>query len=462
MSRIKIKSRSTSKEKKLKLIEILCKQQIEISRILPVYDGFVVLTVSESHADCIFSAETKGELEAQEFYAVMPPELRAKKSVIIPRADDIIYERHIVDIGEEIQNQNSWVGEGVVDVIKFAKSKAIKITFSNITLAQKCTEKGLKAFSISIPAHEIKQETFIPVKCCMKCYTLESHFTNECPKPSTLKICSECSETGHVWHECPNEYKKCLNCGENHSTMALKCPKRKEIVKNKRNQINERQKMSYATISQTTSSDNKMPNVQTPIVTKEELLKIHICVAHAQSQNQITPGTYSSELNKVLKANNLPTIIIPEESDETIEITQQETEIGATAKETKLLKPKPTQRTPKNIKSSETHKLQAIEIGLEFYTTKERKWPDHLSIDDLIAGIQRNIYKWTYNDNRYTEEEILRKTSKGEINCDNARCWFSVENDEFRRIRSGLIKERSPIEDRDPRRLKPSSHSYTN
>ena len=333
MSKIKIKCRPTSKEKKLKLVEILSKHQIEVSRILPAYDGFVILTVSESHSDNIFSAKIKGELESNEFHAVMPPELKAKKSVILPRADDIIYERHIVDIGEEIQKQNSWVGDGVVDVIKFPKSKAIKITFSNTTLAQKCTEKGLKAFSISVPAHEIKQETFIPVKCCMKCYTLESHFTNECPNPGSFKICSECSEAGHVWHECPNDYKKCLNCGENHSTMALKCPKRKEIVKNKRNQINDRQKMSYAAISQTTSSENKMPSFQTPIVTREELLKIHICVAHAQNQNQITPGTYSSVLNKTLKANNLPTIIIPEDCVKTTEITHQEPETGALAME---------------------------------------------------------------------------------------------------------------------------------
>ncbi len=28
--------------------------------------------------------------------------------------------------------------------------------------------------------------------------------------------------------------KKCLNCGDNHSTLAMKCPKRKEILKEKK------------------------------------------------------------------------------------------------------------------------------------------------------------------------------------------------------------------------------------
>ncbi len=36
----------------------------------------------------------------------MPPDLRARKSVIIPRVDYLIYERTIADIGQEITNEN--------------------------------------------------------------------------------------------------------------------------------------------------------------------------------------------------------------------------------------------------------------------------------------------------------------------------------------------------------------------
>lgn len=58
-----------------------------------------------------------------------------------------------------------------------------------------------------------------------------------------------------------------------------------------------------------------MPNYKMPEITKEDLLKINICVAHAQCKNREKPGTYAYELNKVLKANNLPNIIIPEDTD---------------------------------------------------------------------------------------------------------------------------------------------------
>ena len=184
-----MKCRQKTKEQKLKL----CTRGIEINRVFSTNDGFVVLTLNEHHANLIFQSDIKNELEANHFTAVMPPELMVKKSIIIPRVDDLIYERHIVDIGEELQRQNTWIGEELVDVYKFPKSPTLKLTLSQTRLAQKCTEVGLKAFNISIPPHEKKQETYIPIKCCMRCYLLEDHYTNECPNPSEYKICSKCS-----------------------------------------------------------------------------------------------------------------------------------------------------------------------------------------------------------------------------------------------------------------------------
>ncbi len=96
------------------------------------------------------------------------PELKAKKRVIIPRVDDVIYERSSDDSGEEIIRMNSWTGDELESAFKFSKSPTIQPTFIQTQLAKKCTEAGLKAFNISIPSHEIKLETYIPIKCCMK------------------------------------------------------------------------------------------------------------------------------------------------------------------------------------------------------------------------------------------------------------------------------------------------------
>ncbi len=186
MARIKIKCRPNTKEKKLKLIEILCSRDIEISRISTANDGFGVIIANEQHADYIFKTEVKQELALHDFAPITPSELKAQKSVIIPRVDELIYEWNIVETGEELLGNNTWIGEELENVYKFPNSPTIKLTFTQTKLAKKCTETGLKAFSISIPPHELKLETYIPIKCCIRCYTLEDHFTSECPKGRRL------------------------------------------------------------------------------------------------------------------------------------------------------------------------------------------------------------------------------------------------------------------------------------
>ena len=210
MARIKIKcSNPSNNDNKLLLLDILCRKDIEISRIFNTRDGFAVLTVHEHDTDKIFANDTKEILTQNAFAPVMPPELRAKKSIIIPRVDDVIYEKNLPDIGEEIARENEWITlEDIENIYKFPNSPTLKVTFYSALLAKKCTEKGLKAFKISIPGNEIKLETFVPIKCCMRCYTLETHYTNECPKRKDYKLCSECGTEGHLWHNCREPRKK--------------------------------------------------------------------------------------------------------------------------------------------------------------------------------------------------------------------------------------------------------------
>ncbi len=107
MAKIKIKCRTNTREHKLKLIDIFGIRDIEVSDFIPTHDGFVALTLSEKHADSIFNADTKDHFESLGFRPIMPPELKVKKkkNFIIPRAEDIIYEHHVIDIGEELKKK---------------------------------------------------------------------------------------------------------------------------------------------------------------------------------------------------------------------------------------------------------------------------------------------------------------------------------------------------------------------
>lgn len=96
--------------------------------------------------------------------------------------------------------------------------------------------------------------------------------------------------------------------------------------------------------------------------------------------------------------------------------------------------------------------VDASEIGLHFYTPKTKGCPKNYSTEELIKGIHSNTFKWRYTNNKYTEDQVLRKIQRGEINL--AGSWITVEPDEYRKIRSGLDQERSLLQQRDPRLMK--------
>lgn len=240
MTRVKIKCRSKpTREKKLALLETLSKKRIHVTRIFDTSDGYAITLLNENEADRVFNKDILKELEKHEFTPIIPQQLRVKKSVIINRLNDIIYERDLEEIKEEILLENDWLGDDIESIYKFPRSNTIKLTFSQTSTAKKCTEKGLLAFHLSIPPSDIKQEEYIHITCCTKCYQLDDHQTRNCTKDKDYKICSECSELTHVWHQCQATTKTCINCGENHSTMAMRCQKRKDIIKEKRKLITE-------------------------------------------------------------------------------------------------------------------------------------------------------------------------------------------------------------------------------
>ncbi len=183
-------------------MEILCLDEVHITGIIKANDGFVVPPLSEVPRDKIFTREVKNKLEQNGFSPLTPAEVKVKKSVILTKVDDFIYDNAADAILEELSLRNHWIGDDKLDsVYKFPNFSTIKVTFSQTALAKICTETILRAYGISNPYHEIRQETYIPIRCCMKCYALELHNTRECPKSRGFKIYSESSNEGHLYRE---------------------------------------------------------------------------------------------------------------------------------------------------------------------------------------------------------------------------------------------------------------------
>ena len=489
MARIKIKSVSSKDPARHnKLLEILSKNEIYATKILPVPDGFVVITEHESELDGIFNNITDQELIRNQYTPLIPPELKAHRSVLIFRIDDHIYGNDEESIQTELQEQNSWI-TGISNVSKFQRGRGLKITFTETISAKKAQEKGLLLFSMRIPSSDIIQDKFHKINTCLKCYALEKHYTSSCPKDRSFKVCSECSVQGHTWRECEGGPKKCINCDGDHSTMAMACVKKKEIINNKRKEEKERPTYTY-----TDAMKKNMPTTgatQLNLPTLDTHNKIIQCIYLAHNENVANPGCYEEIVNQLFKANSLPEIIIPfvPQSDKFIiklneamnasttgasqpapqqaapaqaqavqaQVTQRKAEqLGQPTPQTSqgkqaeaAMEVEANQQTNEHKCKKQERKRKSLtkitgkDIGLKIYTNKSKGWPETpIRKQTLLSGIESKDFKWTHADPKVKEKEVQEKLVFGLI--DLTDCFFVAEDDVFRKIKPGLIEERSP------------------
>lgn len=69
MARVKIKtSNSKDKRRTTKLLKILSSEDVYLTRLLSVNDGFVALTWSDEHIDKVFSSATEKKLVDNDYH----------------------------------------------------------------------------------------------------------------------------------------------------------------------------------------------------------------------------------------------------------------------------------------------------------------------------------------------------------------------------------------------------------
>ena len=186
-----------------------------------------MLCNSEEDLDAPFSATCISKLYTVGCKPVLPPDLKAKRSVILRRRDYQTLNKKEEDIKFEIEKQNACIR--VKDIFKYDNSKNIKVTFEKHMVSQVLT-KGLLLFNLFHPAHNICREIFVDILTCFKCFQLEDHPTSACPKSKEYNICSPCASQEHTHRECISSIRNCINCkeeGNDHSTLAMSCPFRK-------------------------------------------------------------------------------------------------------------------------------------------------------------------------------------------------------------------------------------------
>ncbi len=185
---------------------------------------------------------------------------------------------------------------------------------------------------------------------------------------------------------------------------------------------------------------------------------------HAHIMNLTEPGCYERVLNSTFTANNLPNIKIPEAPDsrKLIKIMTQEEENMNDDDTNKQTQEKKRNDGTENTKQeqdkvsvqqeseettihqrSRNAKINSKDIQLKIYTPVSAGWPDHLSSRVLVTSLNENKFKYTYTDHTIEDTELLNIIETNGITIDRT-CWNIVDNDVFRKIRSGLIAEKTP------------------
>lgn len=140
------------------------------------------------------------------------------------------------EIKEEIIIENNWLIEGIENIYKFPNKNIMKIQFKQALEVKKKKNAAvheIHAFNMSIVQSNIKKEEYIPINTCMRCYAINSHFTSNCLKGEDYKACSKCGNEDHIWKNCHQTAKKCINCQGKHRTLAYECPVRKSAREEK-------------------------------------------------------------------------------------------------------------------------------------------------------------------------------------------------------------------------------------
>lgn len=417
MARVKIKSQNPKDpRRRTKILEILSCNDVYVTRLIPVNDGFVIITSNNNEMDKIFNKETDKQLQENDFWPQIPAELTSNRSVLLFRVDNHIHDNTERSIKEEIQRQNEWVGE-LTKVSKFEKGNIIKVTFNETQKARKAQETGLKLFSMKIPQYDIKQDEYIGILTCMRCYQMEDHSTAQCTQERSYKICSECSSHDHIWRDCEEgRAKKCISCNGPHSTLAMGCPKRKAIVNQKRKEQKEKGSTTYSeTLKRNTSRQPQVIQNQ-PVNTTEngsERTTIYQAMLHSHFVNVGRPGSYSQTFNNLMVAHNLPTLNIQEDPPSLEIITRlSAAEANLTPTNTQPESMDTTERQPEN-------QVEAREQVSHKEKAEDKLTPTNTQIDNMDATerqseIQAEAEEVSHDETENTQQieinEIMQET----------------------------------------------------
>ena len=269
-----------------------------------------------------------------------------------------------------------------------------------------------------------------------------------------------------------NHQKNALTAKDYIAHWQKKCPKRKEIIVNKRK--GKTNNTTYSQITKGNTTNTNMTSQTTDLFDKDTASTILTYILHAHLGNMAHPGTYNEEINKLFKLNKLPPIVMPENPPSKVILSlatnndKEEDMIETESSQRKDDDEKDEAMSEKDEEEDQNQtqaegpppleKIKGREIGLQIITKKSTGWPkEQIYIAQIKDGIENGKYKWIFTARGYEEEDIYQYLVNNEINLH--KVWITVEDSIFRKIRNGLQQEKPPPPRKDNKQTKTRHNS---
>lgn len=310
--------------------KLYSKLAVKFTKIITTNDSFIAVCLNDDDVNKLISATGLETLKKHKFEVIVPPHLRAKKTIVLKGLDKEITALNEEEILRDIENRNDWAK--VEEIIKMKNIPyMLKIRFKDISMAKKAIDNGLCIQMYHLSKNQVEAEDFIQITPCWVCYKYD-HTANSCPKKNE-KFCSECAATDHTFRECSRkDSPKCLNCEGAHRTLAAICPIRKQLIKNRRMERQEKKRnfekenKTFCEVTKLRAETEKVATqlrAELPLTTPQQdttvlqldnnmPFKILTIIINAHLINIARPGTFSRSVKEMMSMNGLPEVNLPD------------------------------------------------------------------------------------------------------------------------------------------------------
>ena len=491
MGRVKVKDKNPSQGRYDTLWEILYSSLgLKITRIHRERNVFTVL-MNDEELDKLLELENKSIFNENQFELMIPPECTAKRTVAVRGVEEYVMKKRNDEIKRELEEQQAWLK--VEDIIRIPNmDNFLKIRMQNTQMVNKAKSSGLLMYGNFINSYNINEEVFIKLNYCSKCYSYEHH-KNDCNK-GDIRWCANCADKNHTFRDCKSNKLKCLNCGGEHHTLAMRCPRRKEIIRNKSKNVRERlntlrqtntesyaRKVVEGTQKISVNPTGGIPGMLNSFITEKKVTAIVSSIWYATVKANGNGKAFKAYAEKMFKLNGLEEVIFPDDDieididdvfeearDSTMETNDVERSRGVKRKESggekrhescsrkRSNKHKHQVQNEQNMNNHETEELeessqhqrtaavssetiQANTVTVKLYKNKNYNYPSSMNHARILEYIRNGEIKWTHIS-KYRPETVMDHIKRGNIQL-SARNLIAVDEEIFNRVINGITEK---------------------